>query len=76
MGSVIPVRIEVRDAERRSPPTSFFFSGFAVLYIARAAAGRPNIMKGNLPDMKRVADTEKTSVAFEASSAKKMFCAP
>ena len=75
-GSVIPVIIEVRAADRSKLPTTFFFSGRAVLYIANAAAGRPNIMNGNFPAINLVAETEKTSVDFEASSAKKMFCAP
>ena len=75
-GSVIPVIIEVRAADRSKLPTTFFFSGRAVLYIANAAAGRPNIMNGNFPAINLVADTEKTSVDFEASSAKKMLCAP
>ena len=56
---MIPVSIDVRAAERRRPPTSFFFSGSAHLYIARAAPGRPRIMNGNLPDMNLVADTAK-----------------
>ncbi len=73
---MIPVSIEVSAAERSRPPTTFFFSGRAVLYIANAAAGRPKIMNGNLPDINLVADTENTSVDFEASSAKKIFCAP
>ena len=76
IGSVIPVSIEVSAAESKSPPTSFLFSGRAVLYIAYAAAGRPKIINGNLPDINLVADTENCVVAFDASSAKKMFCAP
>ena len=75
-GSVIPVSIEVRAAESKSPATAFFFSGFAVLYMASAAPGRPKIINGNLPDMKRVADTAKCSTVGSASCAKKMFCAP
>ena len=68
-GSVIPVSIEVRAAESKSPATAFFFSGFAVLYMARAAPGRPKIINGNLPDMKRVADTAKCSTVGSASYA-------
>ena len=75
-GSVIPVRKAVRAAESSRPPETFFFSGLAHWYIASAAPGRPNIIKGNLPAMKRVALTENTVVDLEASSAKKMFCAP
>lgn len=44
--------------------------------MANAAAGRPKIMNGNLPDIKRVAETENSVVDLDASSAKKMFCAP
>ena len=75
-GSVMPVRKAVRAAESSRPPAAFFFSGFAQWYIASAAPGRPNIIKGNLPAMKRVALTENTVVDLEASSAKKMFWAP
>ena len=63
-------------ADSSRPPAAFFFSGLAHWYIASAAPGRPNIIKGNLPAMKRVALTENTVVDLEASSAKKMFCAP
>ena len=72
----MPVIIEVSAAESSSPPTAFFFSGRAALYIANAAAGSPNIINGNLPVINLVAETEKGSAEFEASSAKKMFCAP
>ena len=37
-----------------NPPTALRFSGLAHLYIANAAPGKPNIMNGNLPAMKRV----------------------
>ena len=75
-GSVMPVRKAVKAADSSRPPATFFFSGLAHWYIASAAPGRPNIIKGNLPAMKRVALTENTVVDLEASSAKKMFCAP
>ena len=75
-GSVMPVRKAVNAADSSRPPAAFFFSGLAHWYIASAAPGRPNIIKGNLPAMKRVALTENTVVDLEASSAKKMFCAP
>ena len=75
-GSVTPVSMAVRAAEISRPPATFFFSGLAVRYIANAAPGRPKIMKGNLPAINRVASTENTSVDLDASSAKKMFCAP
>ena len=75
-GSVMPVSMEVSAAEMSRPPTTLRFSGLAVRYMASAAPGRPKIISGNLPDMKRVASTENTSVLLEASSAKKMFCAP
>ena len=75
-GSVIPVIMEVRAADSSRLPTTFFFSGRAARYMAKAAAGRPKIMNGNLPDIKRVAETENSVVDLDASSAKKMFCAP
>ena len=58
-GSVIPVSIEVRAADKRRPATASFFSGFATLYMASAAPGRPKIMSGNLPVINLVADTAK-----------------
>ena len=48
-GSVIPVRNEVRAAENSIPPTSFLLAGFASWYIAKAAAGSPNIINTNFP---------------------------
>ena len=66
----------VRAAERSSPPAAFRFSGAAVLYIARAAPGRPNIISGNLPDINLVADTAYFVTDRSASCAKKIFCAP
>ena len=53
IGSVIPVRKEVRAADNSRPATSFLFSGFAVWYIARHAPSRPNIMVIKRPDIKR-----------------------
>ena len=76
MGSVIPVSIEVNAAESNKPPATFFFSERAQVYIANAAPGKPNIIKGNFPLIKRQASTEKRVVFGDASSAKKMFCAP
>ena len=75
-GSVMPVSMEVSAAEISRPPTVLRFSGLAVRYMASAAPGRPKIISGNLPAINRVASTEKTVVFLEASSAKKMFCAP
>ena len=72
----MPVSMAVRAAEISRPPATFRFSGLAARYMARAAPGRPKIIRGNLPAMKRVAETENTSVDLEASSAKKMFWAP
>ena len=69
-GSVIPVIMLVRAAERRSPPAAFFFSGFAVLYMANAAPGRPKIIKGNFPAINLVASILKAVVEGDASSAK------
>ncbi len=52
IGSVIPVKKEVNAADAIIPATNFFFSGFASCTIARAAAGRPNIINGNAPVIK------------------------
>ena len=59
IGSVMPVRNEVKPTEKRSDAACSFFSGRAQVYIANAAAGRPAIMNGNLPIRKRQASTEK-----------------
>ena len=75
-GSVIPVKILVKAADSNKPPTTLRFSGFAARYIAKAAPGRPKIMSGNLPAMKRVASVLNTVVDGFANSAKKIFCAP
>ena len=58
-------------ADSKRLPTAFLFSGRAQVYIARAAPGRPNIINGNLPLIKRVAATLKCEVSGPASSAKK-----
>ena len=76
MGSVIPVAIQVKDADNNNPPALRFFSGFAQWYIASAAPGRPKIISGNLPLIKRVASTENCVVFGDANCAKKIFCAP
>ena len=75
-GSVIPVTAEEMAADSKRLPTAFLFSGRAQVYIARAAPGRPNIINGNLPLIKRVAATLKCEVSGLASSAKKIFWAP
>ena len=49
IGSVTPVKKEQNAADANNPYTIFFLPGFAVLYIARQAAGRPNIMNGKNP---------------------------
>ncbi len=76
MGSVIPVSIPARAADSRSPPAAFLFSGFAERYMARAAPGRPNIMKINSPEKYLVASALKWITSGEASCAKKMFWPP
>ena len=43
-GSVIPTKTAVSAAGIRSPATTFFFSGRAVLYIAKAIPIAPNIL--------------------------------
>ncbi len=50
-GSVTPVRKAVKAIDRSSPPISLRRSGRALRYIARQAAGRPNIITGNIPAM-------------------------
>jgi hypothetical protein len=70
IGSVTPVRKAVRAREASMPPTAFFRSGRAAWYMARQAAGRPNIITGKKPLMKAPA---------VGSPAKKRFrspCAP
>ena len=54
IGSVIPVKAAVNAADANNDPTTFFLLGAACLYIAYAAAGKPNIMNGNLPVMNLV----------------------
>ena len=74
---MIPVSIQVSAAENKSPPACFFFSGFAVRYMASAAPGRPNIIKINSPEKYLVASALKCVICAEsASCAKKIFCPP
>ena len=49
IGSVMPVRNEVRAAEIMMPPTATRFCGLALCHMAIAAAGRPNILKRKAP---------------------------
>ena len=56
IGSVTPVRNEVSAIESSRPPVAARFSGAAVWYIARHAAGSPNIITGKKPDMNTPAD--------------------
>ena len=51
-GSVIPVKKAVKAPDSKIPLANTFLSGFASLYMAQAAAGKPNIMNGNFPVMK------------------------
>src|SRR6185437_2420094 len=51
IGSVTPVRNEVRAIDSSRPATARRRSGSAVWYIARHAPGRPNIMTGKKPAM-------------------------
>ena len=51
IGSVTPVRSEVSASEPAVPPTRRRRSGRAVWYMARQAAGRPNIITGKKPAM-------------------------
>ena len=50
---------DVIPAANKREPTAFFFLGDAHLYIASADAGKPNIIKGNLPAINLVASTLK-----------------
>ena len=68
--------MDVSAADNKSPSTSFFFSGFAVLYIASAAPGSPKIIRGNFPDINLVAETENSVTVGSASCAKNIFWAP
>ncbi len=52
IGSVIPVRNAVKATLKSIPAIAFLFSGLAVLYIAKATAGNPNINIGKNPVMK------------------------
>ncbi len=67
---------ESRQRSRQQQATCRLFLFRLGALVHQPAPGRPNIIKGNLPAMKRVALTENTVVDLEASSAKKMFCAP
>ncbi|MDT4878619.1 hypothetical protein FQZ97_1142290 [compost metagenome] len=55
IGSVMPVRNEVSAIENSMPPTSARRAGGVSWYIARQAAGRPNIITGKKPVMNRPA---------------------
>ncbi|CAH0323762.1 hypothetical protein SRABI80_04902 [Peribacillus frigoritolerans] len=48
-GSVTPVKNEAKPAASINEATCFFFRDFAEWYMARAAAGKPNIMTGKKP---------------------------
>ncbi len=52
IGSVTPVRNEVSASDSSIPPTALRRSGRAQRYMARQAAGRPNIITGKKPAMK------------------------
>ena len=70
IGSVTPVRNEVSAIESSRPPTAARLSGSAVRYMARQAAGRPNIITGKKPDMnapaRGIAGEEALQVAGDA----------
>ncbi len=51
IGSVTPVSMAVRASDSSMPPTALRRSGRAVWYMARHAAGRPNIITGKKPLM-------------------------
>ena len=50
-GSVTPQTNAQRAAAPTRPAASFLLSGFAEWIIAKAAAGRPNIIHGKKPDI-------------------------
>ena len=59
MGSVIPVSILVRAADKKRLLTTFFDSSLALRYIAKAAPGKPNIIIIYSPEKYLVASTLK-----------------
>ncbi len=67
IGSVTPVRKLVRARDSSMPPTALRRSGRAAWYMARQAAGRPNIITGKKPLMNAPA---------EGSPAKNRFRSP
>ena len=71
MGSVIPVSIQVRAADRRSPPAAFFFSDLAWRYMASAAPGSPKIMKMNSPEKYLVASALKCTTSGKLTGQRK-----
>ena len=50
-GSVTPVKNEDNAAANNNPYTAFFLLSLAVWYIAKAPAGKPNIITGKNPVM-------------------------
>ncbi|MFO1402719.1 MAG: hypothetical protein U1F30_16150 [Steroidobacteraceae bacterium] len=56
IGSVTPVRNEVRPIESSRPPVARRCPGRAQRYMARQAPGRPNIITGKKPAMNAPAD--------------------
>ena len=76
IGSVIPVRNDVNAADSNIPFTTALFLPSAVLYIARAAAGNPNIIGKNPPVIVFVAAALKCFTDGSASCAKNIFCPP
>ena len=66
IGSVIPVRNDVNAIEARRPETALRRSGRAARYMARHAAGKPNIMTGHEGTRRRVALEESIQIAGHA----------
>ena len=50
-GSVTPVTNDDKAAANNIPAAAFFLLVFAQRYIAKAAAGKPNIITGKKPDI-------------------------
>ena len=76
IGSVIPVINDVIAAPKNKPATVFFLFFGTQWYIAKQAAGRPNIIVTKRPAKNLVPSVNKPTWFGSANSAKNIFCAP
>jgi len=76
IGSVIPVTNEVIAAPKNKPPTKFLFSFGTQWYIAKQAAGSPNIIVAKRPAKNLVPSVNNPTWLGSANWAKNIFCAP